>query len=69
MNMRNKKSVEFHSPLIFLVIFLSWIPIIEYINEQYEKYLSEEISITRKKHIPDSRVHVCLYFVAPTGHK
>ncbi|XP_071813615.1 neuronal-specific septin-3-like isoform X3 [Apostichopus japonicus] len=45
-----------------------WIPIIEYINEQYEKYLSEEISITRKKHIPDSRVHVCLYFVAPTGH-
>ncbi|XP_071505235.1 neuronal-specific septin-3-like isoform X2 [Diadema setosum] len=45
-----------------------WIPIEEYINEQYEKYLSEEINISRKKHIPDSRVHVCLYFIAPTGH-
>lgn len=45
-----------------------WLPILEYINEQYEKYLSEEQSVTRKKHIPDTRVHCCLYFVPPTGH-
>ncbi|XP_038064127.1 neuronal-specific septin-3-like isoform X1 [Patiria miniata] len=45
-----------------------WLPILEYINEQYEKYLSEEINVSRKKQIPDSRVHVCLYFIAPTGH-
>ncbi|XP_070580873.1 septin-9-like isoform X2 [Ptychodera flava] len=46
-----------------------WLPIIEYINEQYEKYLCEEISVNRKRHIPDTRVHCCLYFVAPTGHR
>ncbi|CAN7949823.1 unnamed protein product [Ixodes pacificus] len=46
----------------------SWLPILEYINEQYEKYLSEEQSVTRKKHIPDTRVHCCLYFVPPSGH-
>ncbi|XP_064478921.1 neuronal-specific septin-3-like isoform X2 [Ornithodoros turicata] len=45
-----------------------WLPILEYINEQYEKYLSEEQSVTRKKHIPDTRVHCCLYFIPPTGH-
>ncbi|XP_033117234.1 neuronal-specific septin-3-like [Anneissia japonica] len=45
-----------------------WLPIIEYINDQYEKYLSEEINTSRKKHIPDTRVHCCLYFIAPTGH-
>nr|XP_006825591.1 PREDICTED: septin-9-like isoform X2 [Saccoglossus kowalevskii] len=45
-----------------------WLPIIEYINEQYEKYLGEEISVNRKRHIPDTRVHCCLYFIAPTGH-
>ncbi|KAG0411033.1 hypothetical protein HPB47_011842 [Ixodes persulcatus] len=45
-----------------------WLPILEYINEQYEKYLSEEQSVTRKKHIPDTRVHCCLYFVPPSGH-
>ncbi|KAL3224562.1 hypothetical protein MRX96_026531 [Rhipicephalus microplus] len=42
-----------------------WLPILEYINEQYEKYLSEEQSVTRKRHIPDTRVHCCLYFVPP----
>ena len=35
---------------------------------QYEKYLSDEIAVARKKNIPDTRVHVVLYFVAPTGH-
>ncbi|OXB60071.1 hypothetical protein ASZ78_000974 [Callipepla squamata] len=45
-----------------------WDPIIKYINEQYERYLREEILITRKKKIPDSRVHSCVYFIPPTGH-
>jgi len=45
-----------------------WLPIVEYINDQYEKYLSDEIAVARKKNIPDTRVHVVLYFVAPTGH-
>ncbi|XP_004864877.1 septin-12 isoform X2 [Heterocephalus glaber] len=46
----------------------SWEPILGYINEQYEQYLQEEILITRQRHIPDTRVHCCVYFVPPTGH-
>uniref|UniRef100_A0A3P9KIS9 Neuronal-specific septin-3 n=1 Tax=Oryzias latipes TaxID=8090 RepID=A0A3P9KIS9_ORYLA len=45
-----------------------WEPISKYINEQYEKFLKEEVNITRKKRIPDTRVHCCLYFISPTGH-
>ncbi|ELW72101.1 Septin-12 [Tupaia chinensis] len=45
-----------------------WDPILGYINEQYEQYLQEEILITRQRHIPDTRVHCCVYFVPPTGH-
>ncbi|XP_063286830.1 septin-12 isoform X1 [Pelobates fuscus] len=45
-----------------------WEPIIKYIHEQYEKYLREEILVTRKRRIPDSRIHSCIYFIPPTGH-
>ncbi|XP_030584917.1 septin 9b isoform X3 [Archocentrus centrarchus] len=45
-----------------------WQPIMKFINEQYEVYLQEEININRKKRIPDSRVHCCIYFIPPTGH-
>lgn len=45
-----------------------WEPISKYINEQFEKFLKEEVNITRKKRIPDTRVHCCLYFISPTGH-
>ncbi|XP_071040934.1 septin-9 isoform X3 [Parasteatoda tepidariorum] len=45
-----------------------WQPILEYINQQYEKYLNEEQSVARKKYIPDTRVHCCLYFIPPSGH-
>ncbi|KAM6175543.1 septin-9 isoform 2-T2 [Erethizon dorsatum] len=45
-----------------------WQPIMKFINDQYEKYLQEEVNINRKKHIPDTRVHCCLYFIPATGH-
>ncbi|XP_029705984.1 septin 9b isoform X4 [Takifugu rubripes] len=45
-----------------------WLPIMKFINDQYEAYLQEEINIDRKKRIPDSRVHCCIYFIPPTGH-
>ncbi|XP_030637102.1 septin 9b [Chanos chanos] len=45
-----------------------WQPIMKFINDQYEHYLQEEININRKKRIPDSRVHCCIYFIPPTGH-
>ncbi|KAL4833547.1 hypothetical protein H8958_000269 [Nasalis larvatus] len=48
--------------------FVHWEPIEKYINEQYEKFLKEEVNIARKKRIPDTRVHCCLYFISPTGH-
>ncbi|XP_016109564.1 septin-9 isoform X1 [Sinocyclocheilus grahami] len=45
-----------------------WEPIVQYVNEQYEKYLKEELNVNRKKRIPDSRVHGCVYFLPATGH-
>ncbi|KAF4080317.1 hypothetical protein AMELA_G00168940 [Ameiurus melas] len=45
-----------------------WMPIMKFINEQYEAFLQEEINISRKKKIPDTRVHCCIYFIPPTGH-
>ncbi|XP_075702716.1 septin-9 isoform X2 [Rhinoderma darwinii] len=45
-----------------------WMPIMKFINDQYEKYLQEELNINRKKRIPDSRVHCCIYFIPATGH-
>ena len=40
----------------------------KFINDQYEKYLQEEVNINRKKRIPDTRVDCCLYFVPAKGH-
>nr|XP_023677582.1 septin-9-like isoform X1 [Paramormyrops kingsleyae] len=45
-----------------------WDPIVTYINEQYEKYLVEELNVNRKRRIPDTRVHCCVYFLPATGH-
>lgn len=58
-----------HSPEVGSIPHPSWDPILGYINGQYEQYLQEEILITRQRHIPDTRVHCCVYFVAPTGHR
>ncbi|KAK7938459.1 hypothetical protein WMY93_001785 [Mugilogobius chulae] len=46
-----------------------WEPIVAYVKQQYEKYLREELNVTRKRHIPDTRVHCCVYFLPPTGHR
>ncbi|XP_035471530.2 neuronal-specific septin-3 isoform X4 [Scophthalmus maximus] len=46
-----------------------WEPIVKYVTEQYEKYLREELHVNRKKRIPDSRVHCCVYFLPATGHR
>ncbi|XP_003384519.1 PREDICTED: neuronal-specific septin-3-like [Amphimedon queenslandica] len=45
-----------------------WAPILEYVNDQFAQYLHEEVNIVRKRIIPDTRVHCCLYFIPPTGH-
>lgn len=41
----------------------------EYIDSQFEAYLQEELKIKRCMALyHDSRIHVCLYFICPTGH-
>lgn len=42
--------------------------VVDYIDAQFEAYLQEELKI--KRALPtyhDSRLHVCLYFICPTG--
>ncbi|XP_058425505.1 septin-14-like isoform X2 [Diceros bicornis minor] len=44
-------------------------PIVDYIDAQFEAYLQEELKIKRSfNDYHDSRIHVCLYFISPTGH-
>ncbi|XP_044254421.1 septin-2 [Tribolium madens] len=43
--------------------------IVDYIDAQFENYLQEELKIKRSlTTFHDSRIHVCLYFICPTGH-
>lgn len=47
----------------------SFKPILEYIDTQFEKYLEEELKIKRSLFsCHDTRIHACLYFIAPSGH-
>ncbi|XP_037670298.1 septin-14 isoform X2 [Choloepus didactylus] len=47
----------------------SYRPIVDYIDAQFEAYLQEELKIKRSFfEYYDSRIHVCLYFISPTGH-
>lgn len=55
--------------IISLLSLVSYKPIVEFIDAQFEAYLQEELKIRRVLHTyHDSRIHACLYFIAPTGH-
>ncbi|NXF95787.1 SEPT2 protein, partial [Eubucco bourcierii] len=41
--------------------------IIQYIDNQFERYLHDESGLNRR-HIIDNRVHCCFYFISPFGH-
>eukprot|EP00732_Lithocolla_globosa_P005161 Lithocolla_globosa_v1_NODE_5163_length_1290_cov_80.735223.p1 type:complete len:393 gc:universal NODE_5163_length_1290_cov_80.735223:77-1255(+) len=45
----------------------TWQPIVEYIESQNQNYLNQEMRADRSN-IQDGRVHVCIYFIEPTGH-
>lgn len=45
----------------------SWMPIIEFLDDQHESYMLQEQQPRRGDKI-DLRVHACLYFIRPTGH-
>ena len=44
-----------------------WEPVVEYVDQQFDKFLEAETRVKRES-LPDSRVHACLYFIAPSGH-
>ncbi|KAJ8276148.1 hypothetical protein COCON_G00079000 [Conger conger] len=47
----------------------SYRSIVEFIDAQFEAYLQEELKIKRTLYgYHDTRMHACLYFIAPTGH-
>ncbi|XP_065205641.1 septin-2-like [Planococcus citri] len=47
----------------------SYKAVVDYIDNQFEAYLQEELKIKRTLHsYHDTRIHVCLYFICPTGH-
>lgn len=61
----------------------SYRPIVDYIDQQFEAYLQEELKVKRNLHDYNdrlvfnpsnsleqfySRIHACIYFIAPTGH-
>ncbi|XP_065597145.1 septin-10 isoform X1 [Cyrtonyx montezumae] len=47
----------------------SYQPIVDYIDAQFEAYLQEELKIKRSLfNYHDTRIHVCLYIISPTGH-
>lgn len=49
--------------------FSSYQHVVDYIDTQFESYLQEELKIKRSLHnYHDSRIHACLYFIAPSGH-
>lgn len=46
----------------------SWDPIVKYIKDQHSAYLRKELTAQRDRHIQDTRIHCCLFFIDPTGH-
>lgn len=42
--------------------------IIGYLKQQFDRVLAEETKVRRNPRFVDTRVHVCLYFITPTGH-
>lgn len=42
--------------------------IVQYLEKQFDCILDEERRVQRNPKFEDNRVHVCLYFVSPTGH-
>ena len=44
-----------------------WNPVLTYVESQYEAFLEAETKVNRQPNMPDTRVHACLYFIAPSG--
>ncbi|XP_072925676.1 septin-7-like isoform X2 [Hemitrygon akajei] len=44
-----------------------WQPVVNYIDSKFEDFLNSESRVNRRQ-MADTRVHCCLYFIAPSGH-
>ncbi|PIA17801.1 septin-4 [Coemansia reversa NRRL 1564] len=44
-----------------------WLPVVDFIENQYEQYLLQEQQPVRNG-VVNMRVHACLYFIRPNGH-
>ncbi|XP_062922644.1 septin-7-like [Mobula hypostoma] len=44
-----------------------WQPVVNYIDSRFEDFLNSESRVNRRQ-MADTRVHCCLYFIAPSGH-
>ena len=42
--------------------------VLNYVQDQFRAFLAEESRVKRSAKFLDPRVHVILYFIAPTGH-
>ena len=45
-----------------------FVKILEYVENQHKRSLAEETRVQRNAKFQDTRVHVILYFIPPTGH-
>ena len=50
-----------------MFVFFSYKPIIKYIDDQFERFLTDESGLNRRN-ISDNRAHCCFYFISPFGH-
>lgn len=50
-------------------MYFSWDPIVKFVDNKFLEYLNEETKVDRLPKIKDKLVHLCLYFIAPTGHR
>ena len=46
-----------------------WRPLKTLVEARYSSYLEEELKVNRNLRVPDPRMHVCVYFIDPTGHR
>ena len=68
-NVDEDETVELSVIYVSFRLLCSYKPIVDYIDTQFENFLQEEMKIKRSLHnYHDSRIHICLYFIAPTGH-
>jgi len=47
----------------------AWQPVLDYIDVELEHYMANSEDLTLRGKVPDTRVHACLYFMAPHRFK